>query len=207
MTTIAISATDIAWDSQSTWGGHKMFNPGNKVEVIGGVVYATAGGIESSNRAKAWHLAGAPLDKMPAKVAEDEEASWEMMVIAPNSWPILFTPTMPSGVAMCFPCCLGSGGTFAFAAMELGRSALEAVEFAAKHDIYTGGPFKNLNLEEAWATRKTTKKGKTTASSTSGARKKKPRGAQPSAKNLAGAKKKPKPMTKPKPKPKPTKRY
>lgn len=41
---------------------------------------------------------------------------------------------------------LGSGATFATAAMDFGNSAKEAVEYAMTRDIYTGGKVKEIKL-------------------------------------------------------------
>lgn len=42
---------------------------------------------------------------------------------------------------------IGSGADFAIAAMDLGKSAKEAVEYAATRDIYTGGTIKVFNVD------------------------------------------------------------
>lgn len=41
---------------------------------------------------------------------------------------------------------IGSGFELAFAAMDLGMTAREAVEYAAKRDIYTGGEIKEFKV-------------------------------------------------------------
>jgi len=41
---------------------------------------------------------------------------------------------------------IGSGWQFAMAAMDFGKSAKEAVQYASKRDIYTGGKIKVYNL-------------------------------------------------------------
>ena len=41
---------------------------------------------------------------------------------------------------------IGTGSRFALAAMDLGKSAKEAVEYAATRDIYTGGEIKVYQL-------------------------------------------------------------
>lgn len=45
-----------------------------------------------------------------------------------------------------FDFAIGSGGNFALAAMDLGKSAKESVEYAATRDIYTGGEVKVYQL-------------------------------------------------------------
>ena len=42
---------------------------------------------------------------------------------------------------------IGSGCDFAMAAMDLGKSAKESVEYAATRDIYTGGTIRVFNIE------------------------------------------------------------
>jgi 20S proteasome alpha/beta subunit len=43
---------------------------------------------------------------------------------------------------------IGSGAPAAFAALDMGATAEEAVAAAAKRDIYTGGPIQVMRLEE-----------------------------------------------------------
>lgn len=40
----------------------------------------------------------------------------------------------------------GSGGNFAMAAMDFGQTAKQAVQYAAKRDIYTGGRIRVFNV-------------------------------------------------------------
>jgi len=53
---------------------------------------------------------------------------------------------------MCFDKCdynvgVGSGGTFAYCALDFGKTAKEAVEYAATKDCYTGGKVRVFNLD------------------------------------------------------------
>jgi len=43
--------------------------------------------------------------------------------------------------------CLGSGGNFALAAMDFGKSAKDAIEYAKTRDCYTGGKVHVFNLD------------------------------------------------------------
>lgn len=56
---------------------------------------------------------------------------------------------------------IGSGRDFALAAMDMGATAKEAVEVAAKRDVYTGGTIRTLVIDEARADAKTTSAGVT----------------------------------------------
>ena len=49
----------------------------------------------------------------------------------------------------------GSGRDFALAAMDMGATAKEAVELAAKRDAYTGGTIRTLIIDEVRANAKT----------------------------------------------------
>ena len=53
------------------------------------------------------------------------------------------------------PFAIGSGRDFALAAMDMGASGKEAVEAAAKRDIYTGGTIRTLIIDEVRANAKT----------------------------------------------------
>ncbi|MHC8386779.1 Ntn hydrolase family protein [Pseudomonas sp. MDT2-39-1] len=54
------------------------------------------------------------------------------------------------------PFAIGSGRDFALAAMDMGATAKEAVEMAAKRDIYTGGTIRTVIIDEGMADAKTT---------------------------------------------------
>ena len=43
---------------------------------------------------------------------------------------------------------IGSGNRFALAAMDFGKTAKEAVEYAACRDVYTGGKVESFRLDE-----------------------------------------------------------
>lgn len=45
--------------------------------------------------------------------------------------------------------CLGSGSSFALAALDFGKSAKEAVEYAATRDCYTGGAIRVYDIASA----------------------------------------------------------
>lgn len=45
--------------------------------------------------------------------------------------------------------CIGSGSSFALAALDFGKSAKEAVEYAMTRDIYTGGKVHVYDIESA----------------------------------------------------------
>ncbi len=53
------------------------------------------------------------------------------------------------------PFAIGSGRDFALAAMDMGATAKEAVELAAKRDVYTGGTIRTLIIDEGLADAKT----------------------------------------------------
>ena len=59
------------------------------------------------------------------------------------------------------PFAMGSGRDFALAAMDMGATAKEAVEAAAKRDVYTGGTIRTLIIDEGMADAKTTAPGVT----------------------------------------------
>lgn len=49
------------------------------------------------------------------------------------------------------PFAIGSGRDFALAAMDMGATAKEAVEMAAKRDVYTGGTIRTVIIDSGEA--------------------------------------------------------
>ena len=46
-----------------------------------------------------------------------------------------------------FNCCMGSGGDFALAAMDMGKTAKQAVKYAGTRDLCTGGKVKVIKVK------------------------------------------------------------
>lgn len=146
MTTIAVTATEIAWDSQSTRGNIRGIAATEKVFAIAGHIYACCGEADACEVAPYWHADGADPRKLP-------KGDWGMLVI--NEVGIRFYGRdCPNGYFLAYPQAIGSGNEYALTAMMLGKTALQAVEVAAAIDIYTGGPFKSMKLKDVFKAHK-----------------------------------------------------
>ena len=65
MTTIAVSETEIAWDSQLTNGNVRHQALTEKVSVIGKTIYGCAGDAGACQHAPEWHAKGARVRSAP----------------------------------------------------------------------------------------------------------------------------------------------
>ena len=138
MTTIAVTKHEIAWDMMESMGNVKRISATDKVIVINGVIYGVAGDSEMCEHIPHWHAKGAKLKDLP-------EGDWEMLVVNDKGLH-LYANEAPRGFPISFPFAIGSGGKFALVHLSNGMSAIDAVKKAAELDIYTGAPFKSLNL-------------------------------------------------------------
>ena len=69
------------------------------------------------------------------------------MLLLTNNGEILHGTTLRNFMHITEPhYAIGSGMMYAQAAMSAGKTPFEAVKIAAKHDIYTGGPFNKLDM-------------------------------------------------------------
>lgn len=138
MTTIAVSKTEIAYDSQVTWGNTKHRCAFDKVQVKHGRIYAFAGDYQFFKPAMKWHNKGARPGKAP-------EGMWDLLVIRKKGM-TLFSGMEKYGVDMEAPLCLGSGGDVALGVLESGGSARKALKAAARRDCFTGYKIKVINI-------------------------------------------------------------
>ena len=74
MTTIAVSETEIAWDSQLTNGNVRHQALTEKVSVIGKTIYGCAGDAGACQHAPEWHAKGARVRSAP-------KGEWTMLVV------------------------------------------------------------------------------------------------------------------------------
>ena len=146
MTTIVITETEIAYDSQVTTSNQRHRCAFEKVQSRGGCIFAFAGDASLFEACMKWYLNGAKPKKAP-------KGDWHMAVVTKsNMW--WYTYESRNGVKVVAPLTLGSGADFAAGALEHGATAREAVAVAAKRDIYTGYDIKVINISEALATAK-----------------------------------------------------
>ena len=154
MTTIAVTSTDVAWDSLQTFGDERNISPTEKVRVLKDArgslkIIGVSGDSEHTDALMLWALAGASIEARPGGL----EIEYEVLVIDKNGF-TLFSHSN-HGVKVSAPFCIGNGGLLARGAIALGEvekrpvSALNAVKAAAIVDINTGGEIKSLNIKDA----------------------------------------------------------
>ena len=141
MTTICYRAGVIAADSQATMGGLKMPTE-PKIIMSGGRLIGAAGDATAINKFTAF-IAGK--GKKP-KLAKGEEFS--AIVVDRDGHIDHWEEGMePDRVTLPF-FAIGSGDELALGAMEMGATAVQAVEVAIKWDAASGGPVVSRRIEE-----------------------------------------------------------
>lgn len=143
ITTIAYRAGEMAADTQATSGTRKFRCHKISRLKCGGLIGIT-GSLSSGIRVRRWAEAGFPADDKPEF---DGAAEVECLVVRGDGtvWcvddelePMEFTDEFIA---------IGSGGGYAVAAMECGRSPEEAVRVAAKFDAATSEPIETWRIE------------------------------------------------------------
>jgi ATP-dependent protease HslVU (ClpYQ) peptidase subunit len=138
MTTIAVNADEIAWDSQVTYGNVRAVMPNDKVSFCFGAIYGCAGDAAACEKLPEWHNRG-------AKPRSKPDGPWQMIVVNAKGC-FYYTDDQPTGHAVTVPFAIGSGQDFALSAMRSGKTPGEAVAIAADFDIYTGHPVKAVKI-------------------------------------------------------------
>lgn len=149
MTTIAYKDGIIAYDSQLTRGDmisridyNKKKETENYVFFLGGAscdYEAFIEAVENNDPNKFLECSGYIFNKKTKKlyvssIEQNEDQSFK----------IIKTP-----IEKDMPDALGTGERFAIAAMDLGMTAKQAVEYAIKRDIYTGGKVNTFDINGA----------------------------------------------------------
>lgn len=133
MTTIAYNHKErtIAVDSRCTAGALIVHDKCNKIHVENGVTFVAAGSLSDIQVLIAGYPHGfnAPVD-LDAQAFVVDEGEVYMVHVADGEYRCS---------TIDFDATLGSGGDFALAAMDFGKSAKEAVKYAATRDCATGG--------------------------------------------------------------------
>lgn len=138
MTTIAYNHKEksVAYDSQETFGNMIVNNNVDKKIVASEVIFFTAG-------------LSADIDIMIANYLGETSEMFDCeALIIDNNKVFHFTcdgrRTYVDKVNE--NTCLGSGAVFALSAMDFGNSAKDAVKYAIKKDIYSGGKVRVFNI-------------------------------------------------------------
>ena len=134
MTVIATDGVTIAADGQAHRGARITNKDIAKIHLRHGRIYALSGTTTMTEAVIAWHHAGAD----PAKVPPPVKGEWGLLVIDEKGrW--YFDNDLPYADTVELPFALGCGRDWGVAAMKLGKTPKEAVEFAIDNDIYCGG--------------------------------------------------------------------
>lgn len=141
MTTIAISAKEIAYDSQLTVGNTKYLCAFEKVQAKHGHIYAFCGDPQYFKPAMKWVRDGAKHSKSP------KGAGWQLLVVTRKKL-TLYDDLTRHGVDVTTPICLGSGADVALGVLENKGSARQAVKAAARRDCYTGYKVKVIDISD-----------------------------------------------------------
>lgn len=134
MTTIAITATEIAADTLSMFGDMRHALDERKIIVRDGHIFAMCGFFAPFESIINWYLAGHDVGKVPEKSGD-----WNFIVITKNQKAISFASDLPYPITLELPVCFGSGDKYAQGALDVGASASDAIAAAIKRDPQSGG--------------------------------------------------------------------
>jgi len=140
MTTIAYKDGIIAYDGRCTAGGTIVYDDYEKMRERDGAFFFGAGGTsEINDLIKAYH---------GEEITGDCGASaivckaGELSLIGYDDGKIWESPVRPDK-----PYAIGSGRDHAFTALDMGASAYQAIEMAAKRDTGTGGKIRTFTIK------------------------------------------------------------
>jgi len=162
MTVIAIrkykNHIEMAADSQTTWGDHKILKA-SKLTKVNGMYLGCAGAVSESSLLKIFSRNHKP------KAANDDDvldflsefADWkekktkkydiENSVLLVMEQKIFHVLAMSVRDVDSDFFAIGSGMFLALGAMELGASPMTGVAIAIKHDVYCGGEIRTINID------------------------------------------------------------
>ena len=144
MTTIAVTATEVAADGQRMWGCEIVNLTTEKIHVQDGMIYAFSGTFPLFHPMIEWHLAGADPKELPTGV-DYKENGWTLVVIDDGGL-FKYTSSCPYPEELEPPIAFGAGGDYATGAMLHGATAKEAVEIVARLCNHTGGQIKVVDI-------------------------------------------------------------
>lgn len=141
MTTIAYKDGLIAYDSQVTRGDIITDDAYEKCVELKGVRFFCAGAIADHQRLVDVYFGAKPEGNIDASALVWDGESL-MMVAVDDSTGLWKSPILLDRVYA-----IGSGSPYAFAAMDMGGTAYQAVEAAKKRDTSTGGTIRTLTIK------------------------------------------------------------
>lgn len=145
MTVIATDGRTMAGDGQTVCGWTISDTDAVKVHRIAGCLVGTTGNSSSGALFRAWFGKTHGIDHTNVDVPKIED-TFSALVLRPTGELDWY-----DGSCLRCPCsapqAIGSGQDFALAAMDLGRSPLEAVEVACKRSMGCGGTITSLSID------------------------------------------------------------
>lgn len=149
MTTIAWDGRMLAADTQETAAGHiRLQYRSHKLIELPDVFFVGCGPSSECARLEAWVRRGMKIEDAPQLEGEGQSA----VVVNKRSRAVWTVTGRNTAVAVeCHEpfMATGSGWEFAYAAMALGKNAREAVEFAARFDLFTSVPVDFIEIPDA----------------------------------------------------------
>jgi len=155
MTTIAYKDGVIAYDSQITRGDVIVYDDYEKCLERNGVKFFCSGSTPDFERMIDVYFGAKPEGSI--NVTAFVLDGGRLMLSAVDS----DTGLWKSPIMRDRPYAIGSGEPYAFAAMDMGATAYQAVEMAAKRDTSTGGTIRTVIIDEGMADAKTNAAGAT----------------------------------------------
>ena len=145
MTTIAWDGITLAADTRSVCECTPIRV--SKLFRIGHLVYAGVGNLAECHVIAAWLAAGAPPSDRPR--CEDDGRCGLLLDLRTGEASRLIGKAQVIQIPILEPFeAMGSGSQFALAAMALGKTAVEAVKFAMRFDVFTGGPVESVRVKK-----------------------------------------------------------
>lgn len=143
MTTIAYKDGVIAYDSRSTRGTTILDDDTNKLQVVKGVRFLCTGATcDFAALIAAFFGADAPSAVEASALAWDGSALW---LVGHDDK----TGAWKDSLELDRPYAIGSGSNHALTAMDMGATAVEAIQMAKKRDTCTGGRVRKLVIGRA----------------------------------------------------------
>lgn len=118
----------------------------DKIVVRGRCAFAFTGKMCYVEPLIEWYLAGALVDKYPASKDVDESTS--MLVIDFGGHGRWYPSASAYSEPISTPFAVGNGCEYALGAMSAGKSALDAVVIACRHDAASGGKIRCINVAD-----------------------------------------------------------
>ena len=145
MTTIAYKNGVIAYDSRQTRNDRIVSDNASKCQVVSGVSFFLSGAVCDEKALIAAYF-GTP-SPVPVECSGYVVDDGNLMMVGHDDK----TGIWKQELELSNPDAIGSGASYALAAMDMGASAEGAVRAAMKRDIYTGGTIRSVIIDSSKA--------------------------------------------------------